>query len=82
LEPRASIALKAPDSLAWIEAYEFEIAPIWHADYEGLPGVYQASTSKGAREFRLWPGEKLNVRLRRPEGAKGQLMTVDSSALV
>ena len=76
LEPRETIALRAPASVAWVEDWQLEVAPIWHVDAEGIPPVAVPETDPAPlRAWRPWPGEMLTLSARRPLGVGGATLT-------
>ncbi|MFH2202679.1 MAG: hypothetical protein ABIJ96_06170 [Elusimicrobiota bacterium] len=82
LKESAEIVLDAPDSGSWVEVWRLDVSPIWNVTPAGIPAVHTAGGSgPRIREWRPWPGEKLTVGVRRPEGVPGQTLTFDSAAL-
>jgi len=83
LETRATIALRAPASVAWVEDWQLAVAPIWHVDAEGIPPVVVPETDPAPlRAWRPWPGETLTLSARRPLGVGGATLTIDRAQLV
>ncbi len=83
LEPRETIALRAPASVAWVESWQLAVAPIWHVDAEGIPPVAVPETDPAPlRAWRPWPGESLTLTARRPLGVGGATLTIDRAHLV
>jgi hypothetical protein len=77
------VELKAADNPAWSELWQADIAPIWHAELSGIPVVHhQDSGKRWLPEWRPWPGEKVTLDITRPQGVRGQTITIDSSRLL
>jgi hypothetical protein len=56
-------------------------SPIWRCENSGLAPIHHEAEGRLEPTFRPWPGEKLSVKLSRPEGVAGQSITVDSASL-
>jgi len=83
LEPRKSLSLRAPASVAWVEDWQLAVAPIWHVDAEGIPPVAVPEDDPAPlRAWRPWPGESLTLSARRPLGVGGATLTIDRADLV
>jgi hypothetical protein len=82
LEEKTPLALEAPKGLPWAEVWRLDVSPVWHVELNGIPVVHQQD-STGARlpEWRPWPSETVRVDATRPEGVKGQTLTIDQSRL-
>jgi hypothetical protein len=82
LDGTPQIRLKATDNPAWSELWRADIAPIWHAEFGGIPVVHHQDPSKRwLPEWRPWPGEELKLNITRPQGVEGQTITIDSTRL-
>lgn len=95
LAPADTLKLSAPAASDWpdfisgSEIWRLNISNLWHVTFEGIPPVtlpQDAGTNyTNAGEvvempsFVPWPGEALTVHAARPEGVKGQTITVDRS---
>ena len=79
LTEREALELMAPGGVPWTEVWSLEAAPIWNVRAEGIPTVHGDETA--GRQWRPWPGEKVTVRVARPEGVPGRTLTIDSSEL-
>src|SRR5262249_34493843 len=82
LEQRSPLALAAPQGLPWVEGWQLDVSPVWHAELSGIPVRHQQDAS-GARlpEWHPWPGESVSIDVVRPAGVPGQTLTIDQSAL-
>lgn len=97
LTPRETLRLKSPKVQDWpqfisgSEVWRLNISNLWHVSFDGIPSVKlpqnMAMTYTNAGQvvdmpsFAPWPGETLTVKVTRPEGVKGQTVTVDHSRL-
>ncbi|RIL05615.1 MAG: hypothetical protein DCC71_09835, partial [Proteobacteria bacterium] len=82
LPPRDAIALAAPESAAWVEVWRLAVSPIWHVDAEGIPPIAVPEDDPAPiRAWHPWPGERLALRVRRPEGVGGATLTIDAATL-
>ncbi len=82
LTPSERISLTASENHAWVETYRWDVNPLWHPTYEGIPAIHQDSwTESNIPEWQPWPGETLTVRLVQPLGVEGQTFTAESSHL-
>jgi hypothetical protein len=82
LEPRASLSLRAPESVAWVEEWQLAVAPIWHVGAEGIPPIAVPENDPAPlRAWRPWPGESLTLNAARPLGVGGATLTIDRADL-
>lgn len=75
------IELKASARTDLFEVWRFDISPLWHAEFAGLPPVQEQENSYRLPTYRPWPGEALSVSLARPQGIEGQVLTLDRNEL-
>ncbi|HKY63279.1 MAG TPA: hypothetical protein VJR29_07650 [bacterium] len=74
------LKLEAPKSSSMIEVWQLDLNPVWHYQSEGIPPVHPGSPdSRWPVEWRPWPGETLNLKISRPAGIAGQVLTIDRS---
>ena len=82
LTPTERLTLTASHDDAWVETYRFDISPLWHPTFEGIPAIHPQSAADGAiPEWRPWPGETFTVQVMQPLGVEGATLTVESSHL-
>ncbi|HKV10335.1 MAG TPA: hypothetical protein VJ725_19495 [Thermoanaerobaculia bacterium] len=82
LSPRSSLVLQAPKTLAWTEVWRLNASPLWHVEARGLPTVVGPEDAEvRVREWRPWPGERLELAITRPEGIAGRSLTIVRSVL-
>ena len=74
------LKLVAPQSSSMTEVWQLDLNPVWHYQSEGIPPVHPSSPdSRWPVEWRPWPGELLTLKISRPAGAPGQVLTIDRS---
>lgn len=81
LKQSNSLELTAAKPAPWVEQWQFDIAPIWHVDFDGLNPVKQDMQSGQLPRWQPWPGETLAVAISRPEAVNGNTRTVESAVL-
>ncbi len=81
LDVTPSFELRAPDAVAWMELWLLDASPLWHVEAEGIPVIHQDASGVRLREWRPWPGERVSLRVTRPEGVEGPTFTLDGSQL-
>lgn len=75
------IQLIAPSTTQWTELWRVDVSPIWHLESEGLAPVHPGPQVAWQPEWQPWPGERVTLKLTRPEGIAGQTLTLESSHL-
>lgn len=74
------LQLTAADSGDRVETWQVDASPLWHVEATGIPVVHAASPDgTRLRTWRPWPGETVELAIRRPEAIPGATMTIDSS---
>jgi hypothetical protein len=82
LEVRPELAVQAGDQAVFAESWIVEASPVWHVEAEGIPGVHDpAPEGRRVRQWRPWPGERVDLTVSRPEGVEGPTVTIDASEL-
>lgn len=81
LTPEAQLELIATDEPRVVETWQFEIAPMIHVDFAGIAPLVADAGGEWRPKWRPWPNEKLTLNIGRPEGAKGQTVTIDRSQI-
>jgi hypothetical protein len=73
------LVLTAPEGRPWSEIWTFYCGPAVECQLDGLPPIFREGDD-GVREltFRPWPGERVALRVLRPQGSAGQTLTVDA----
>lgn len=81
LDTSNTITLKAADQADLIEVWNFDISPLWHVEFSGIPAISNQQNQWRLSTFRPWPGEEVNVQIARPQAVQGQLLTIDLAEL-
>ena len=82
LTKQTQLQLTAPESLNTVEVWRLDISPIWHVELSGIPMIHQQnSEGRWLPEWRPWAGEKVELKITRPEAVAGQVTTLDRSEL-
>jgi hypothetical protein len=86
LQESSPIRLQASEGNMWVETWQFIPGPIWRVQFnpesEGLEKISLTSQGNNLSPlYRPWPGEKLDVIISRPEGAKGETITLADSTI-
>ncbi len=79
-----SFTLTAPILTEHAEMWKITLNPMWHAEFSGLPETQPqagAADDYWTHEFHPLPGEKLTVKVTRPEAIAGDSIALDSVAL-
>ncbi len=82
LEKGDRLTLTAPETSEWVERWQADIGPTWHAELGGIPVIHhQDQSRRWLPEWRPWPGESATLAVTRPEGVAGQTLTIDRSEI-
>ena len=76
-----TLQLQASKRSDTVEIWQFDVSPLWHAEFEGLPPISHQSGDFWLPRYQPWPGESLSLRIARPGGASGQTLTLDGVQL-
>ncbi len=82
LTPGSEIVLQAANNPDYLESWYLATSPVWHVQSSSLV-VNQFTQQDGQRipVWLPWPGEKLILRITRPQGVPGQTVTLLASQL-
>ena len=75
------ITLKASQSSGWIERWKVDVSPIWHVSSEGIAPAHHQQQGNWLPQYLPWPGDEVILKITRPEGVPGTLLTVVGSNL-
>lgn len=79
---KGDIQLTVSQQTQWIESWIVDVMPIWHLEAAGIPVIHHTNTDgRWQPQWRPWPGESVQLHLSRPEGIKGNTLTIQSAAL-
>ncbi|MDM8559015.1 hypothetical protein [Candidatus Parabeggiatoa sp. HSG14] len=81
-DKQETIKLIAPNNTFSTEIWRLDASAIWHVEIEGISVVHHQAKGRWLPEWRPWPGESVTLRLTRPEGVLGQVLTIDRSRLI
>jgi len=81
LKKSEQIELTAPDSDHWTEVWIADISPIWHAEFDGLAMIHLNNEAQWLPEWHPWAGEKVILKISRPEAVEGETLTITHSHL-
>ena len=72
--------LQAEDDGPLLHEWVLSTSPIWHVEFAGTKALHRNSSASTWR-FRPWRGEKLKVKVTKPQIAKGSTRTFDHAEL-
>jgi hypothetical protein len=75
------LELTAAADAQTFEVWRFDVSPIWHLAFEGIPAITYQEGDWQLSSFRPWPGETLKAQVSRPGAVAGQVLTLDRSQL-
>ena len=78
------VSLVAPTGVPWSEEWVLACSPIFECSpvaSAGLAPVQHVADGKWQPVWRPWPGERLDITIRRPESISGQTVTIDRVTL-
>lgn len=82
LVPTDKLILKASDRSDLLETWQVATSPVWHLESVGIPvNQYRNKGNQTTPVWYPWPTETLTLNLSRPEGIKGQTVTVLNSKM-
>ena len=81
LEETSSIQLVHPETTEWTEVWKVDVSPIFHMEYKGIPVIHHKQGSRWYPTWHPWPGERVTLKISRPQGAKGRTLTIEKSHL-
>ncbi|SDX88858.1 hypothetical protein SAMN05421644_1182 [Allochromatium warmingii] len=82
LTPVDELELTASSDPRLTESWWLDLSPLWHLDAMDLAPVHhQGQGSRWLPQWRPLPGERLRLRISRPEGVPGPTLTLDRVAV-
>lgn len=79
IQPSESLTLTASKEPHQVERWTLDAATLWHVDAGGLPATALQQDGRWQPEWRPWPGETLQLSVRKPAGVAGQTLTLDGA---
>lgn len=59
----------------WVETWKLEVSPVWNVEFKGLAPVFGGTLMQP--EWSPWPGEAVEIAVKRPDSVPGQVVTVN-----
>lgn len=82
IEETYQLKLIAESSPTYFETWQVSPSSMWRIDYEGIPTIKSDEFSQSLHPlWKPWPGEIVNLSIRRPKGVAGVVNTVESASL-
>lgn len=81
LKKSGQIELTAAPTDRWREIWAADVSPIWHVETSGIAMIHRNHEGRWLPEWRPWPGEKVTLKITRPQPVEGQTLTIDDSRL-
>ena len=72
-----TLSLTSPEDRPWTEVWSLDCSPIWNCAADGLSPTRHLASGRWLPRWEPWPGESLNLTLRRPPPAVGVTTTID-----
>jgi hypothetical protein len=82
LKKTGEIVLEVPRQDKWVEEWTLDPSSRWHVETYGILQIKQSANSSDA--IQVWkplPGERLTLKIQKPEPVDGPTMTIESSKL-
>lgn len=81
LEKSSQLELVAADSGPFNEIWRVNADRMWHVVSKGIPVIHRYQYGRWLPQWSPWANERLPLSITRPEGVKGQTVTIDNSDL-
>ncbi len=81
LEHRELIALTAPEGVPWTERWSMSCSPVFDCATTGIDPIVHSQDGAWSPRWLPWPGERVDITVRRPEAVPGQTVTIDQARL-
>ena len=78
------LRLEAPSGVAWSERWTLSCSPVFSCKplaADALTAMQHTQEDRWLPEWQPWPGEVLEIVVRRPEAVAGQTLTIDRAKL-
>jgi len=83
IEINNKLNLKASADSFSTEIWAVSISPVWHLEYDGIPVIkHKSQHGRWSPRWHPWHGEEVNLIITRPQGIKGNTLTIDQSRLL
>ncbi len=77
-----ALSLKASSSGSVFETWNFDVSPLWHVDFSGIPAISNQQNQWRLVSFRPWPKEEVLASIARPKAVAGRILTLDLAELM
>jgi hypothetical protein len=77
LNAQPRLQLRAATEPNQIETWRLDVAPMWHAVFQGIAPVQRQEGNRWLPQWQPWPGEAVTIDIVRPEGVAGSTLTID-----
>jgi hypothetical protein len=74
-QPR--LQLRAATEPNQIETWRLDVAPMWHAAFQGIAPVQRQEGDRWLPQWQPWPGEAVTIDIVQPGGVAGSTLTID-----
>lgn len=83
LDKTNKLKMTASDDNFFTELWTVSASPVWHLTYQGLPVIKHKNTrGRWSPQWHPWKGEVVNLDITRPQGIKGNTLTIEKSNIV
>ncbi|MBL8484158.1 MAG: hypothetical protein JNJ60_18320, partial [Rhodocyclaceae bacterium] len=73
-----ALELAALDAPNQVETWQLDAGPQWNVSFDGLAPVTRRQGQRWLPQWQPYPGERLHLAVRRPDGVEGQTLTTDA----
>lgn len=78
LKPLPQLDFQASTQAQQIEVWSLAASPAWQVRLQGLAPIWHQREGRWAPQWQPWPGEKMQLRISKPQGVEGQTLTLDA----
>ncbi|MBH9576685.1 hypothetical protein [Inhella proteolytica] len=78
LKPLPQLDFQASALPQQIEVWSLAASPAWQVQLQGLAPIWHQQDGRWAPQWQPWPGEKMQLRISKPQGVEGQTLTLDA----
>ncbi len=76
LDPVNDLNLVSSAGEGWVEQWLLSVSPVWSVESSGLPPFFDRERTDLTALWRPWSGEKVTLKISRPEAISGETCTV------
>jgi hypothetical protein len=76
LGQQEEMLLEAKPSAQVVERWSLITSPMWNVGHEGLQPIFEANREELIPVWHPWPGEKVQLRFRKPVAVTGKTLTI------